>query len=289
MKQSSLNSVLFNVAGLGLVVFLGAYMIQAALHTETVPRCSTRYGNGQQFSLQNGAGVPMTPIELQARLPSREWGLLSNARVVSAVDKGSLLQVALGLTPEARERAKREADPDEEVEKVRDGVGFLWRPQNIEESRSACLTYRVYLSKGFAFDGRGTLPGLYAVEEGANIDASQPEQGFVSRLGWDQAGSIGVSLKTPLTAGMWIPARGFQWPVNRWVTVEQEVVLNTPQKRDGVVRIWVDGALKIEHTGLDLGAAEGAGLGCVVADIGSTEQVAVPARVTLSPFIVQAQ
>lgn len=287
MKPLNLNSVLFNVAGLGLVVFLAGYMIQSALKTETIPACSTRYGNGTQLSLQTGEGNPMTPIELQARLPSRAWGLLTNARVVAAADKSPFLQVALGLSEEQKDREAK--DPDEKVDRLQDGVGFLWRPQSIENARAACLSYRVFLSKDFSFEGRGTLPGLYSVKDDADVDASQPQQGFVSRLHWDQAGSMGTSVKTPLTAGHWLPARGTLWPVNRWISVEQEVVLNTPQKADGIVRVWIDGELKVENTALDLGAVEGSGLSGVVADIGAVDQGKVAARITLSPFIVQVQ
>lgn len=288
MKPLNLNSVLFNVAGGGLVVFLAGYMIQSALYTEKVPACSARYGNALQFSLQNGEGNPMTPIELQARLPSREWGLLTKARVVAASDKSPFLQVALGLSHEQTER-EQERESGEEVDRLQDGVGFLWRPQSLEKARAACLTYRVFLSKDFSFEGRGTLPGLYSAKSDADVDASQPQQGFVSRLHWDQAGSVAVSVKTPLTAGHWLPARGTQWPVNRWVSVEQEVILNTPQKADGTIRVWIDGQLKIENAVLDLGAAGEAGLSGVVADIGAIDRGNSAARITLSPFVVQVQ
>lgn len=285
MKSSNFNSVLFNVAGVGLVVFLGGYMIQSALHTETVARCSARYGNGQQFSLQNVDGKVMTPIEMQARLPSREWGLLTHARVVPAADKSPFLQVAIGM-PAGQEQGQ---DGEERPQGVQDGVGFLWRPHNIGNSRSACLTYRVYLSKDFPFSGRGTLPGLYSVKEDTDVDATQPQQGFVSRLAWDSGGGMGLSLKTPSAAGMWLPARGTLWPAGRWVTVEQETVLNTPKMANGVMRVWIDGQLKIEHTQLELGAADGMGMSGVLADIGAADQGQAPARVTLTPFVVQAQ
>lgn len=283
----NLNSVLFNVAGLGLVVFLAGYMIQSALTTERIPACSKRYGDGHQFSLTTGDGNPMTPIELQARLPSRAWGLLTNARVVAAADKSPFLQVALGLSDAQKEREAE--DPDEKAGRLQDGVGFLWRLQSLEKVRAACLTYRVYLSKDFSFEGRGTLPGLYSVKDDGDVDVSQPQQGFVSRLHWDQAGGMGVSIKSPLTAGNWLPGRGTLWPVNRWFTVEQEAVLNTPNKADGIVRLWIDGQLKIENTTLDLGAVDETGMSGVVADIGAIDQGTVAARITLSPFIVQAQ
>ena len=287
MSQKNLNTIIFNVAGLGLVVFLGGYMINAALHKETIPSCSKRYGNGQQFSLQGTDGAAMSPIELQARLPTREWGLLKSARVVT--DKSAAyLQVALG--PHEAD-AQQTPDPEdaEAREKPRDGVGFIWHPQNFSAARSACLSYRVYLPKDFPFEQRGTLPGLYATEDVAELDESQPKTGFVSRIGWEKGGATGINLRTPLTAGMWMPARATSWPVNRWVTVEQEVVLNAPEKANGIVRLWIDGQLKIENVGLNLGANEETALSGVVSDVGYSETSAKPSRVTLSPFIVQGQ
>lgn len=287
MKQTKLNVFLFNAAGLGLVVFLGGYMVNAALHQETIPRCSARYGDGQQFSLIKSDGELLSPIELQARLPVREWGMLTSARVVS--DKNAAyLQVALG----PHERAAGDAEPAEAEEgapRPQDGVGFLWQPQNLKQARSACLSYRVYLSKDFSFDKKGTLPGLYAAADMGRIDSTVIESGFVSRLGWDKGGGMGVNVKTPLTAGMWIPVRASAWPVNRWVSVEQEAVLNTPEKADGVLRIWIDGELKLEHTSLNLGASTVEALSGVVADVGYAEQVTAVARVTMSPFVVQTQ
>ena len=36
----------------------------------------------------------------------------------------------------------------------------------------------------------------------------------------------------------------------RWVSLEQEVVLNAPGRRDGLMRVWVDGDLRMEKAGL---------------------------------------
>ena len=40
----------------------------------------------------------------------------------------------------------------------------------------------------------------------------------------------------------------------RWVRVNQEVVLNAPQKADGVARLWIDGKLVAERVDLRLRA-----------------------------------
>ena len=47
-----------------------------------------------------------------------------------------------------------------------------------------------------------------------------------------------------------IPAEreAFEFPRGKWVKLEQEVVLNTPKKTDGILRVWVDGTLAIDRT-----------------------------------------
>lgn len=286
MKNANLNTILFNAAGIGLVVFLGGYMIHSALHTETVAQCSVRYGDGQQFSLQKGDEA-FSPIDLQARLPAREWGLLKNARVV--VDKkAAFLQVAVG--PQNKPDQSNTDEDAEETEKIhRDGVGFLWQPSNLRGARSGCLTYRMFLSKDFGLEQRGTLPGLYGVENAEHVDSAALEKGFITRLGWDHGGFAGLMLKSPQTLGMWVPAKGYTWPVNRWVQVEEEVIFNTPKKSDGIVRLWMDGVLRLEQKTLNLGASDGVALSGVVSDIGYSEIGSKDARVTLSPFVIQGQ
>ena len=44
----------------------------------------------------------------------------------------------------------------------------------------------------------------------------------------------------------------FTLPKGRWVRIEQELVLNTPGQADGIARLWLDGDLKAEGTGLKL-------------------------------------
>lgn len=288
MKNTSFNAIIFNAAGLGLVVFLAGYMLNSALRTEEVVRCSMRYGDGHQFSLQNSEGEVLSPMELQARVPTREWGLLEKARVVETPDKKALfLQVALG--PVVQDGAAAQEEDAEAENKPQDGVGFVWQPQNLSGARAGCLSYRLFMSKDIDFGKPGTLPGLYALDETAKLDAQELDAGFISKLGWEKGGVAGVTLRTPQTAGMWIEARDRKWPANSWVSIEQEVALNTPGKEDGLMRVWIDGQLTIEHKRLNLGANESSMLAGVVSDVGYKEAAAQPARLTLSPFVVQRQ
>lgn len=284
----NVNTILFNAAGVGLVIFLGAYMINSAISTQKVPQCSTRYGKGQQFSLQDGDGGLLNQIQLQARLPNREWGLLHNARIVE--DQGAaLLQVALGHQT-VEQQNQPVVEEDESEAPLRDGVGFVWQPQNLQSARAACLSYRVFLSKDFPFDQRGTLPGLYALKHANELDSSIIQSGFATRLGWGKGGAAGITLKTALAPPVWISARPAFWPVDRWVSIEQEVILNQPKQANGVVRLWIDGKLSIDAGGFNLSASEERSLSGVVSDVGyDGKTTASNGRITISPFVVHTQ
>ncbi|MEQ1717113.1 MAG: polysaccharide lyase [Hyphomicrobium sp.] len=286
--RPSLNSILFNAGGLGILLFVAGYMVSSFFHVEVTASCTKRYANGQQFSLQNGDGGVLSPIELQSRVPTREWGLLKNARVVEAQDKQThYLQVAVGAG-EPVEGQDEDADAEDKAKSG--GVGFVWLPANITDAKAACLSYRVFIPKDFSFANAGTLPGLYATAEIADLDADQPAAGFVSRVGWQKEGSIGVEVRTPDSAGLWLgTARREGWPVNQWATIEQEVVLSEPGKANGIVRLWVNDELRVDSKGVNLGANDQKSLSGVVADIGYSNPKGARNRLTMSAFIVQRQ
>lgn len=282
MKQHDLKSILFNAGGVGIVLVVAGYMVHSFLKTEVAEVCSQRYATGQQFALQNNTGSSLSPIELQARVPNREWGLMDNARVVEASDKSAYyLQVAMM----ASEDGGNEAAPGAST----NGIGFVWQPQKLESARAGCLSYRVFFHDDFSFDEPGTLPGLYAATDISQIDADELEAGFVSRLGWKKEGAPGLTIRTPAHQGLWLGPHKGRWPVNRWVSVEQEIILNSPGKANGQVRLWIDGALIEEKVSLDLGANGNLGLSGVISDVGYSQDKQHAGRLTFSPFVVQRQ
>lgn len=279
MKLPNLQSVLFNGAGVAILLTVAGYMTNSFLTTEQIPRCSQRYPAGQQFQMQNSSGGVMSPIELQASLPSREWGLLRNARVVVAKDNQShFLQVALAAV-----------DGDEGTRT--NGVGFVWKPEKLEGARAACLSYKVFLSKDFKFEGEGYMPGLFGASDLASLDRPQPAGGFVARLGWQKNGEVNVALNSaPAASGRWIGANTRSvWPLGTWVDVEQEIRLNEKGKANGVLRVWMDGYLQLDNGKLDLGADDQISLSGVVADIHYQRGPVPGSKLTVSPFVVQWQ
>lgn len=279
MSSPSMNSIMFNVAGGAVLLTVSAYMLSSFFLQPAIVPCAGRYPAGFQLTFDGAGGKPMTPIDLQARSGSREWGLLQNASVVPG-DRGStdsVLDVKLAPT-------------DAESGTSENGVGFTWQPNEIAKAQSACLSYRVFLPADFAFKERGMLPGLFGAADVSQIDELEPADSFAVRVAWGQAGDAGMDVRIPSSSGFWeTPPRKTNWPLGRWVTVEQELKLNTPGADDGAMRLWIDGALTIDRGGMPLRNSAQSVLSGVVADIGYARTLSAPVHVRVSPFVLQWQ
>ena len=71
-------------------------------------------------------------------------------------------------------------------------------------------------------DGAAVRPGWSA--DGRTVVNVQ----YATRDGWKNPSAI--SAKTT-------------WPSGRWINVEQEVILNEAGKKNGIIRLWLDGEL----------------------------------------------
>lgn len=278
MKRPTLQSILFNGAGVAIAVTVVGYMVQSLFTTERIAACAERYAPGHQFALQKSDGKTLSPIEMQANLSAREWGLLNNARVVEARDSSArYLQVALEPT-------------GSEDDENQNGVGFIWQPSNFAGASSACLSYRLFLPADFAFNGEGYLPGLFAGIDFSLLDSKDAKSGFAARIGWQKNGDAGIALRSAASpAGRWIVGKGTAWPTGRWVEIQQEVRMNDPGKANGMILLWIDGQLKLEGYKLNLGTDEPSSLTGVVADIHYLREAEKGSRLTISPFVLQWQ
>ncbi len=159
MQNPKHLNLLINFGGALVGLFVVGYVVYAAFHTEVEQPCSTRFPAATRFSLQTGAGKPLTAVELQARAGLRDLGVIDNAKVVP-VDGGpspDALEVKLRNLPAGD-------DPDA---KMRNGIEFRWSPPGIAGATSACLTYSVWLPDKFEFGGGGVLPGVFGGEPAA--------------------------------------------------------------------------------------------------------------------------
>lgn len=275
----SLNSMLFNLAGGVVLLTAAGYMVTSYFLTPAVEPCVSRFPSGVQMTFDGANGKPMTPVELQARSGSREWGLLKNAKVVTGAGApaGGALEVSLAST-------------DDEENTSQNGVGFTWQLPELTKASSACLSYSAYLPSGFAFKEHGLLPGLFGASDITQIDEVKPEDSFATRMGWAESGDLGVDVRIPASTGYWeVPRRKLIWPTGRWVAVQQEIKLNTPGQGDGALRVWIDGSLMVDSRELTLRKSQQSVLSGVVSDIGYARTLSDVAAVRVSPFTIQWQ
>ena len=142
----------------------------------------------------------------------------------------------------------------------------------------------------FGFNEPGYLPGLFGAADITQLDELEPHDGFAARLGWAQSGDLGVDVRVPASAGYWeTPSRKWIWPTSRWVKVEQEIRLNTPGQENGVMRVWIDGALTIDRGNVVFRTAPQAAISGVVSDIGYARTLSDVAAIRVSPFVLQWQ
>lgn len=277
MAQAKFNSILFNVSGIGALLFAGGYIVISAFTTERIESCTHRYPAGMQFALDGPSGAALTPNELQGMLGWRQWGITENAKVTGLSNAPGKKVLRVNL---------KDVKPDDGTI-AKNGVGFFWPIEKVRTVRAACMSYRVYLPSDFKFEAAGRLPGLAGDSSG--VDAMRPGDtaSFAARVGWSPDGTVGTEVLTPDSVRTWrIGGKSHVWPRGKWVKVEQEIVLNTSGKSDGAVRLWLDGALIGDETGLSLRGNSNTGFAGVVSDIGLLGAVKTPPKLFISPPIV---
>jgi hypothetical protein len=242
-KLPSTRFMLFNGAALLIVGFAGVTVLRSMFFHDDAPVCTERYLVGGQLSIERD-GQPLASEEFQARMSGSDWGLVGSTRVV---------KLKSGPAPHAMEFALAKARDE------RPGIGFAWTPSSFKPAEAACLSYSIYLSEDFDFGKGGRLPGLYGV-------AADQEQGaarnpaFSTLYAWRADGNGDIHTHLPgHTTGRPLgnDRKGFSFPRGQWVRLDQEVVLNTPGYKDGVLRIWVDGQLRFQKSDLGFRAPEG--------------------------------
>ena len=279
MKLPATRVILFNVAA-GLVTIAAVVaVVRSLVHTPALAPCTERYPSGTAFALEQG-GVLLTSADLQARLSGKDIGLGDNVKIARMKDAPT--PVALGVT-----LAKGSVAPH--VHDVpRGGVTFAWDPRSLHGKTAACLAYSVLLPAGFQFHQGGVLPGIRGSE-----DADQLKEGFMALLAWRRNGRLGVTTFVDNRSGP-VEVEPVTFPEGRWVKLEQEVVLNTPKKADGILRVWVSGVLAVERSDISYRSKPAVALASVAAEVhygGADAQGAAPkdAKVWLSPFQVRWQ
>lgn len=258
------DKLLFNAAGVLIGLFAVGWVVSDMFAVETTKVCAARYNVSTLLPIKNERGELLSPIELQAMAGTREYGMLEQARIASVAGAPApvVLQIAI---PQGLAKSKRGADD------TPSGVGMRWAPPEIAGATSACLTYSAFLPADFEAGDGGMLPGLYGGSRFDGYDRGEKKPGFAARVMWRDNANGDVTVQGPRIADKSAASIGrdrFQFKRGRWVQIEQEVVLNTPGKPDGVYRLWVDGVMRLERYKLQWRDEAGTTIDGVVGNVG---------------------
>lgn len=279
IKLPSSRTMLLNGAAIIVAGASMAALLRSLVFVPGTPPCSERLvRHAMQMSLERG-GRPMEIEDLQGQLGGSDWNLLGNSRVVGL--KSGPAKTAL----EFKTTVQRESGGGD-----RHGVGFVWRTDGLpREATSVCLTYHVFVPDDFDFGAGGRLPGLL----GNRDEASTKGAAFATRVVFDERGKLDVLADVGGKAAVRpIGTGGFTGylTAGAWTSIEHEIVLNAPGATNGIVRVWANGYLALERTGLSLRNQADEGPSGVLAEVlvrARLRSEAKPAAIWMSPFVIR--
>lgn len=167
------------------------------------------------------------------------WGD-GNARVIES-EQGLVLEVRY---PEGSINPGNDRAPE-------GGLGF-WDRIYAGDRQAGCLSYQVKFERGFRWAKGGKLPGLWG---GGAVGgcARRRDLGFSTRYMWTRSGdgflySYFADRKARCGEAIFPPrSNPIEFETGRWHKIEQLVILNTPGKHDGVLKVWFNGELMIDR------------------------------------------
>lgn len=251
------------------------------------PACAKVYEPGMLLDpAMHTAGSAMGTPRLRADLFSgpKTWGMADNLRLRRVAGAPAALVLEARLPKGSINPSNHRAPLG--------GVGFRWAPGLPRGVRAACLTYGLWLPKDFAFNRGGKLPGLYGGSGPNGGRRANGVNGFSLRLMWRRGGAGEVYAYIPghpPGRGRSIGRGSWKFPRGRWFTVSEEVVLDRPGGRDGALRVWIDGVLRLERRGVGFRTSPAVTIAGVMAHVfygGKSPGWAAPADtvVRFTPF-----
>ena len=289
MSKAISANLVVNLVGAVAATLVVGWVIYSMRESDAPQICEGRYPSSTRFSLTGPQGKALSDSELQARLGLSEWGILDNGEIVR--------DESAPVSPVLEVRIAKGTGSGFNTTIPRGGISFQWSPFEMSEQapQSACLSYHVFLPEDFQFAGTGSLPSLFVGRDFDPRGETMKGGGSAARVGWLRDGRATVSLQYASKDGWVNPeivATNTQWPLGRWVAVEQEVILNSIGKRDGIVRLWFDGQFAGESKGVALRNKSDLSLGGVLADVqyGSVNNVGTApkgTKVRMTPFVIR--
>jgi len=130
----------------------------------------------------------------------------------------------------------------------RGGAGFIYNADKIQGKDRVILSYDLAFADNFEFVKGGKLPGLCWGD--CPRGWSGTDKGFSTRFMWRKNGDLEIYGYLPnkaSTMGQSLWRGMFQFQTNTTYNIAQEIILNTPGKEDGVLRVYVDEIMVYEN------------------------------------------
>lgn len=140
--------------------------------------------------------------------------------------------------------------------------GFLF-DRSFADTEEAVVEYKVKFDKNFIWTYGGKLPGLGgssltsngAIPSGGTKNLNYITNGFSARLMWRQSGAGNPARFVVYT---YFPDRDIEKSgveiaflrdikLDTWYTIKQYIKLNTPGMRDGLLKMYVNGEIKLDR------------------------------------------
>lgn len=132
------------------------------------------------------------------------------------------------------------------------GGSQFYADLGIEPQEQLRLSYYVRFSENFEFVKGGKLPGLFGGTGNSGGDIPDGTDGFSTRFMWRRngEGELYAYLPTSKDYGTSIGKGNWQFEPGVWHHLEQVITLNSPETKDGRIRVFVDGVEAIDREGL---------------------------------------
>ena len=243
-----------------LEVFAASLPGQGGASTTALNGLSARYSGDK--GIENDPAVIFVS-RFESRRPDEGWttfGTGSLVELANEADKSVGFNPLQGAALQVAMRPTQNLGLD---------LRYDFRKAGKDEPDEAYMRYYLLLGHDFQPDvDGGKLPGFAGTygQGGWGMRGSNGLNGWSARGGFARLSASAGSGPRPVSIGTYVyhadqaDDSGEYWGWNlgptgrletgRWYAIEQYVRLNTPGKRDGVFRAWIDGELAFERSGL---------------------------------------
>jgi hypothetical protein len=244
MKLPSKQIIALNGVAAAVVLIATGTFVRDLISPPTIESCVARYHQRQSIKLMNGA-IVLTPEDLQSSFNGEDRGVTEHMSI-TALKEGPA-PVAMGIQYGKGSHFLPAAG------NMKGGVSFPWRPSGLPaDARAACLSYHVFVPNDFDFGQGGVLPSLMARDSDSS---DETPDALETRIIWKSNGGLRTSVMRTAdgqTVGDTLDGNSAKIEKGRWVRIDQEIILNTPKMPDGITRIWIDKALTVEATDVNM-------------------------------------